>query len=199
MKKEIVQAGDPVLREVAKLVAKKDITSRKITGVISRMKELLKKEEFGVAMAAPQIGESLRIFVIAGKAFKPPSELPSQRSSDLAEDGARPFARKVPTPNDMVFINPELIRLSKNTEEMTEGCLSVRNQYGSVMRHEKASIKALDEQGKEFTYHGSRLIGHIFQHECDHLEGILYTDKAVHLEDDEGWKKLGEKRKEGTI
>ena len=97
-----------------------------------------------------------------------------------------------------MFINPKLVRLSKAMKEMTEGCLSVRNQYGSVMRHEKASVEAFDENGLPFTYHGSGLIGHIFQHEVDHLEGILYIDKAVSLEEDEGFKKLGAKRKKGT-
>jgi peptide deformylase len=144
------------------------------------MKELLKKEEFGVAIAAPQVGEALRIFVISGKAF-------AKREEEEKE-----------VPPDMVFINPKLMRLSKKKKEMNEGCLSVRNRYGSVVRHEKASVRALDESGKEFVYHGSGLIGHIFQHEIDHLEGVLYTDKAVSLEDDKGWKKLKEKRTKGA-
>lgn len=61
------------------------------------------------------------------------------------------------------------------------------------MRHEKASVKALDEKGRQFTYHGSELLGHIFQHEYDHLEGILYIDKAVRVEDDKNWDRMGEK------
>ena len=170
MKDHIVQAGDPVLRGIAKPVAKKDIGSAKITKVIARMKKALAAEDFGVAIAAPQIGEPLRIFVISGKAFAP-----------VVKEGEK----APPTPPDRVFINPEITRLSRKKHEMSEGCLSVRGKYGTVVRHEKASIKALDENGKTITYHGSELIGHIFQHECDHLEGILYTDKAVHLEEDE--------------
>lgn len=184
MEDHIVQVGDPVLREKAKPVLKKDIGSRKLKAIIKRMNSLLDREDFGVAIAAPQIGESLRLFVIAGKAFKKPVE-------EGEEDTQK-------TPPNRVFINPKLLRLSKATKEMTEGCLSVRNQYGSVIRHEKASVEALDENGLPFTYHGSGLIGHIFQHEADHLEGILYIDKAVHLEEDEGFKKLGAKRKKGT-
>jgi peptide deformylase len=178
-KDPIVQEGDPVLRQVAKPVAKKDIGSPKVRRVIKRMREALAKENFGVAIAAPQIGESLRIFVIAGKAFGKPKE------------GESPLP-------DKIFINPELMRLSKKTSKMTEGCLSVRNVYGSVMRHEKASVKALDENGNPSTYHGSGLIGHIFQHECDHLDGVLYIDKAASLEKDHGWEKLGAKRKKGA-
>ena len=69
MKDPIVQAGALVLRQKAKPVAKKDITSPAIQKIIAHMKKALSKEDFGVAIAAPQIGEPLRIFVIAGKAF----------------------------------------------------------------------------------------------------------------------------------
>ncbi len=68
---------------------------------------------------------------------------------------------------------------------MSEGCLSVRGTYGTVLRHEKATVVAYDQRGKQFTYHGSGLIAHIFQHEIDHLNGILYIDKAIKLEEDE--------------
>ncbi|HVV15396.1 MAG TPA: peptide deformylase [Candidatus Paceibacterota bacterium] len=183
MKDHIVQIGDPVLREVAKPVAKKDIGSRKLSGIIKRMTDLLNKEEFGVAIAAPQIGESLRIFVVSGRAFVP-------RAGEGEEERDVPPAK--------VFINPKLTRLSRSKKEMSEGCLSVRDKYGSVIRHEKATVEALDEKGRPFIYHGSGLIGHIFQHETDHLDGILYIDKAVHLEDDEGFKKLGARRKKGA-
>jgi peptide deformylase len=167
MKELVTQVGEEVLRQVAKPVAKKDITSRKIRGVIARMKKVLGGEEYGVAIAAPQIGHSLRIFVVAGRALLP---------EDAPEDAKRP--------PDMVFINPEITRLSRAKREMAEGCLSVRGKYGTVMRHERASVKALDEAGKPFTYNGTGLVAHIFQHEYDHLDGILYIDKAKKLTDD---------------
>lgn len=176
VKDKVVQEGDPLLRQVAKSVAKGDIRSRALTALIARMKKVLASEEFGVAIAAPQVGESVRLFVVAGKVF--------------AKEGVEE------TPADKVFINPVLSRLSKKKREMTEGCLSVRHKYGSVVRHEKATVKALDENGKEFTYHGSDLIAHIFQHECDHLDGILYIDKAVKLEEDEDLKGAREKFKD---
>jgi len=181
MKDLIVQAGEPVLRGKAKPLAKKDIGSAKVAKVIARMKKALAKEPFGVALAAPQIGEPLRIFVIAGKVF----------AQEIKEGEKAP-----PTPPDRVFINPEIKRLSKKKKEMSEGCLSVRGKYGTVMRHEKASIKALDENGKAITYHGADLVGHIFQHECDHLDGVLYTDKAIRLEEDEDMQSARTKLKE---
>ena len=174
-KDPVVQVGSAVLRQIAKSLSKKDITSRKIAGIVKRMKTVLTKEGFGVAIAAPQIGESLRIFVIAGKAFS------------IAKENKNPLP-------DKVFINPEITIVSKSKKEMTEGCLSVRNKYGAVPRHEKVSIKALDETGKSLSYHASGLVGQIFQHEIDHLNGILYIDKATAVVDDEEWKELKEKR-----
>ena len=79
---------------------------------------------------------------------------------------------------------------------MEEGCLSVRHKYGTVVRHEKATVKALDENGKPLTYHGTGLVAHIFQHECDHLDGVLYIDKAVELEEDEDLKSARQKLRE---
>jgi peptide deformylase len=169
------------------------------------MKKTLAGENFGVAIAAPQIGESLRIFVIAGRAFLTDEEKKGFEEQELdeeslAESSRRPedFSKQVPA--DRVFINPVLTRLSRKKKEMSEGCLSVRGMYGTVMRHEKATVQALDEHGKPFTYHGSGLIAHIFQHEYDHLDGILYIDKAIHMEEDpdmdmkEARKKVKEKR-----
>ena len=169
------------MRGTAKAVAKKDIGSAKIIKIIECMKKALAKEAFGVAIAAPQIGEPLRIFVISGKVFAP-----------VLKEGEK----ALPPPPDRVFINPEITRLSRKKVEMSEGCLSVRGKYGTVMRHAKASIKALDENGKAITYHGAELVGHIFQHECDHLDGILYTDKALQLEEDEDMQSARQKLKD---
>jgi peptide deformylase len=173
----IVQVGDPVLHKKAKTIDPKDINGKKLQALIAKMKRVLRDEDYGVALAAPQVGESLRLFVIAGKALKGDDEDAS-------------------TPEDKVFINPELMRLSRKKAEMSEGCLSVRGKYGSVVRHEKASARALDEHGKPFVHHGTGLVAHIFQHECDHLDGILYIDKAVHLEEDDDLKGARTKLKE---
>lgn len=189
MKDKVVQVGDPVLRQRAKAVAKKDIGSRKVQGLIKRMRDVLAHEEFGVAIAAPQVNESLRIFVIAGKVFAKPAE----NSAPPGGPGrSRPEAA---VPPDKVFINPVITKLSKKKVEMTEGCLSVRHKYGAVMRHERATVRAQDEHGNPFVYNGSGLLGHIFQHEADHLDGVLYTDKAVKVEEDENWEKLGKARR----
>jgi peptide deformylase len=119
-------------------------------------------------LAAPQIAVPLRIFVIAGKAF--------------LYDGGEEISGKA-VPPDMVFINPEIVKLSKKTNILPEGCLSVRWLYGKTVRAEKAKVRAYDEHGKRFEYGGSGLIAQIFQHETDHLNGILFTDHAVDIKD----------------
>lgn len=169
MQDPIIQSGDSVLRAQAKPVPISAVGTPEITRVIVAMKKALAPEEHGVAIAAPQIGESLRIFVIAGKAFT------------RAE--GRPDDDESIAPPDRVFINPEITRTSRATSLMSEGCLSVRGLYGSVRRHEKATVRALDEHGKAFTMHGSGLIAQIFQHEIDHLNGTLFIDKAESLDE----------------
>jgi peptide deformylase len=190
-KDPVLQVGSPVLRAIAKPIAKKDIRSRKLQSVIKRMKGILAKEPYGVAIAAPQVGESLRLFVVAGKIFtskagKARGEHRTVQPTTVSEAAALPA-------EDRVFINPEITRASKKKKEMSEGCLSVRGKYGSVLRHEKVTLKALDERGKPITYHGAGLIGHIFQHEVDHLNGILYTDKTITLIDEEELKEVSER------
>ena len=66
---------------------------------------------------------------------------------------------------------------------MMEGCLSVRPIYGKVRRATRAIVEAYDEHGKKFTKEGSGLLAHIFQHEMDHLEGVLFIDKAKELQE----------------
>ncbi len=164
----IVSREDPVLRKEAKKVHVADIKTKKIKDIIHKMKAALAKEEDGVAIAAPQIGESLRIFVVSGKVLT--KDYPDAKEGENI-------------PEDMVFINPEFIKLSKKKEKMTEGCLSVRWLYGDVERSTKATIKAHNEKGEPFTRGASGLLAQIFQHETDHLNGILFTDNAENIED----------------
>lgn len=168
----IVQDGDPVLRAVAAPVALADISSKEIRDVLARMNKALDKEHDGVAIAAPQIGVSLRIFIVSRKAFA---------IDDEERTGEKPSVLNMPERN-MIVINPEIIKLSKRKVTVPEGCLSVRWMYGNTHRHEKALIRGYDEHGKAFTYGGSGLLAQIFQHEIDHLNGILFSDHATDLE-----------------
>lgn len=159
----IVQNGDPVLRELAQTVPIMDITSPKIRKIIADMKIALASQDDGVAIAAPQIGQPLRIFVVSGAVLS---------SADPKYTGG-----------DIVFINPELTKLSREKHDVEEGCLSVRWLYGKVKRSQKATIRGYDETGKRVLRGASGLLAQVFQHETDHLDGVLFIDKAHDVKD----------------
>lgn len=167
---EIVQSENPVLRKIAKDVPVADITKPKIRKIILNMITALDGQNDGVAIAAPQIGVSLRIFVVSGRIFDE-DFIRGKGSTD------GDLYQKARTP-DIVFINPILTKISKDRKLMPEGCLSVRPIYGKVRRATRATIEAYDENGNKFSKNASGLLAHIFQHETDHLDGILFTDKA---------------------
>ena len=155
---KIVQEPHEVLRNPASIVAASEIGSEKIKKIIKDMSEALSREEDGVAIAAPQIGVPLRIFLISQKASKKFDKY-------------------------LVFINPEIIKLGRKKEEMSEGCLSVRWKYGLVKRSLTTTVRALNEDGNEFVMRGEGLLSQIFQHEVDHLNGVLFIDKARDIKD----------------
>jgi peptide deformylase len=162
---EIVQNGHPALREISKEVDLKDIGSKNIKKILKDMSQALSSQNDGVAIAAPQIGINLRIFTISGNVFD--------------EDFSRKEGKtKEQKHKDVVCINPIFKKMSKDRKLMSEGCLSVRPLYGKVRRATKATIEAYDQDGKKFTLSGNGLLAHIFQHEIDHLDGILFIDKA---------------------
>jgi peptide deformylase len=170
--KEIVQQDNKVLRKVAEQVLVKDISSTKIQKIITEMKESLLSQYDGVAIAAPQIGYSVRIFIVSGRIF-----------DERFKRGAGIPANEPANKPDMVFINPEFMKMSKKKKLLPEGCLSVRWLYGDVKRSTNATVTAYDEHGKKFTKVGSGLLAQIFQHETDHLDGILFIDKAENVEE----------------
>ncbi len=135
------------------------------------MSASLKSQDDGVAIAAPQIGYSLRIFVVSGKIFTPPRPMDTPPSQ----------GEKI---RDMVFINPKISKLSRKKEWVPEGCLSVRPLYGKTFRSVKATVTAYDENGKKFVRGGSGLLAQIFQHETDHLNGILFIDHAKDVKEE---------------
>ena len=162
----IVQKGDSVLRDTARKVELDQIKTPHIQKIISNMKIALESQIDGVAIAAPQIGIPLRIFVVSKRA-----EILTQGEENMSKD-------EIAKLTDLIYINPEIKKLSKTKMRMDEGCLSVRYLYGKVDRAEKATITAYDEEGKKFTQGASGLMAQIFQHEIDHLNGILFIDKA---------------------
>jgi peptide deformylase len=180
----ILQRSAPVLHARAESVNKKDFDSPHLKKIIAKMVAALEKEEDGVAIAAPQIGIPLRIFVVSHRAFEfadqegtPPPE--DNSSKIIASDESK---NSKPKYLNMIFINPEITKLSRKRNWAPEGCLSVRWLYGEVSRAEKATVRGYDEHGKPFTRGGSGLLAQIFQHETDHLNGVLFIDKARNVE-----------------
>ncbi len=179
--KKILQKESPVLREIAKIVPTDTISTPKIQKIIEELKVALASQDDGVAIAAPQIGYSLRIFVVSGKVKEIIKE-EKETGGDERKITKKEKTDKTELP-DTVYINPVIKKISKKRKILEEGCLSVRFLYGKVSRSDKAIVEAYDEHGKKFTRGGSGLLAQIFQHETDHLNGILFIDKAKYVEE----------------
>lgn len=161
----IRQVGDVILRKTAESVPKIVFGTKKLSDIINEMELILDTQPDGVALAAPQIGILYRIFIVR-----------YDRLIETVVDGKAP-----PAPSIGIYINPKIIRISHKEEDMEEGCLSVRGIYGKVHRHNRTKIHAYTIDGKEFERGGGGLLAQIFQHETDHLNGILFIDRTDNL------------------
>jgi len=168
---KILDRDNPILRQKAKIVSAKEQKTPRFKKIIRDMKTALDGEDDGVAIAAPQIGVPLRVFVISPKVF------------DIVSSKTEKAGIKKVAPKHIICINPSVVKSSKEKMIVEEGCLSVRYLYGDVKRASKIKIRATDERGKNFEIGGSGLLAQIFQHEIDHLDGILFTDKATNIHD----------------
>ncbi len=152
----IMTEGDEVLRKKSKEVT--EITPKILT-LLDDMKDTLIKAQ-GVGLAAPQVGILRRIFII----------------DEGIEEGVTRIVE---------FINPRIIK-TQGEQDGVEGCLSVPGKKGDVLRPMTVTVEATNRKGEKFTYTGTELIGRCLSHEYDHLDGILYIDKAsIVLDDDE--------------
>ena len=160
----ILAYGDPVLRKVSK-----DITKDypKLDELISNMTETMKNAQ-GVGLAAPQIGRDIRLFLIDASPFAESDELEEEEKLFL-----QGFNR--------IFINAQIIDEEGDEWVFNEGCLSIPNINEDVSRNETVSIEYLDENFEQKTDTLSGLAARIFQHEYDHIEGVLFTDKLSSL------------------
>ena len=160
----IVAYGDPVLRKVAVAI---DATYPDLEKLITNMKETMYNAS-GVGLAAPQIGKAIRLFLIDASPFA--------EDDDLSEE-----ERTVLKSFNRVFINPKILEEDGEEWLFNEGCLSIPEVREDVSRQPKITIEYQDEN---FTIHTETLEGlaaRVFQHEYDHIEGILFTDKLSTL------------------
>ena len=157
-KREIIQLGHAILRKKAKKVA--DIQSYFIRALIEDLFVTM-NESNGVGIAAPQIAESYRLFIVA-----PHSNL---RYPDVLEI------------EPIVAINPTITWFSDEKEEDWEGCLSVPEIRGLVPRAKSIKIAYTTQAGTECESTFSDFTARVFQHECDHLQGVVFVDRATKI------------------
>jgi peptide deformylase len=154
--REILTSEQPVLRQKAKKIKRVDTSTHKL---IDDMFESMHAAK-GLGLAAPQIGVSLRVLVV---------ELPK----DEEDPGSgEPIA----------LVNPEIVK-SEGEQFGEEGCLSIPGYVGMVRRRMKVTVKGLNRKGKEVRVKGEGLLARALQHEIDHLDGVLFTDRLEKPED----------------
>lgn len=154
--REIVTVPDEVLRRKAHRVTSFDKDLQK---VIDDMVETM-REAPGVGLAAPQIGLSSRLIVV------------EYEENDQVEDSPKKL---------YVVANPEIIKASTETEMGIEGCLSIPGLVGEVERSLEVVVRGQNRRGQQLKIKAKGWLARIFQHEIDHLDGVLYTDRAVRV------------------
>lgn len=161
--KEILTSEHPVLRQKAKKVKRVDASTQKL---IDDMLDSMRAAR-GLGLAANQIGVALRVLVI---------EMPAEETDDSVE--ALPKAKRNVkySGEQYVLVNPELVK-AEGEQFGEEGCLSIPGYVGLVRRAMKVTVKGLDRKGKEVKIQREGLLARALQHEIDHLDGILFTDR----------------------
>lgn len=158
---KLVPENHPALHAIAEEITQEEIESGFVAKLVKDMKAALKTYSVdgfvAVAIAAPQIGVQKRLFLIDDQS-KDRNSLPS-----------------------MVAINPKIVKVSKKTHVVGEGCLSIPEYYGTVKRHKNIVMQATDEHGNTYERGAGGLLAQIIQHENDHLDGILFTDRALEV------------------
>ena len=160
----IVAYGDPVLRKVGTEI---DKDYPQLEKLIADMKETMYNAQ-GVGLAAPQIGKAIRLFLIDASPFAD--------DEDLSEED-----RKALENFNHVFINAKIVEETGDEWAFNEGCLSIPDVREDVFRQETITIEYQDENFEKHTQTLSGLAARVFQHEYDHIEGILFTDKLSSL------------------
>lgn len=159
--RRIVHVGDPVLREKARRVRE---FNEELGTLIDDMTETMLAAP-GVGLAAPQVGVNQRVIVVRLQDDEESREEFGELAGKLFE-----------------VVNPEIIKASRELVDGVEACLSVPGYFGSVCRAKSVVIKGQDRHGQEIRIKAYDWLARVFQHEIDHLDGILYTDLA-----DERW------------
>jgi peptide deformylase len=156
--RQVVEIGDPVLRERARELSPDEIASPEIQGLIDDLIET-KRATHGAGIAANQVGEAVRVAIV-----------------EVEEDNPR-YPYKPPIPLT-VIVNPTVEPVGDETVEINEGCLSVPDLRGYLPRHLAVRVRYLDREGTEHEEVKRGLTAGTFQHEVDHLDGVLFVDRG---------------------
>ena len=156
--------GDPVLRRIGKEIDKE---YPELEQLIENMKETM-HNAFGVGLAAPQIGKAIRLFIVDTSPFAEDKEL---------DDDERAFLKDY----NKVFINAKMIKEEGDEWAFSEGCLSIPDIREDVFRNEEITIEYYDENFEKHKEVINGLAARVVQHEYDHIEGVLFTDKVSSL------------------
>ena len=156
----IIAYGNPVLKKKCQEIPK---DYKRLNELISNMWETMYASS-GVGLAAPQIGLSIKIFIVDTSPFSDDTKLDINERNKLSD-----FKK--------VFINPELIAISNEFNTFNEGCLSIPDVREDVVRENEISIKYYDENFIKNELKLDGLRARVVQHEFDHIQGVLFTDK----------------------
>jgi peptide deformylase len=159
---KVARMGHPVLRTRAQPIERSGIKSAVVQRLIDDMMDTM-TEYHGVGLAAPQVHESVRLFVVAFDPAQP--ELPEDQP-------AEPFA----------ILNPEIAPLGDEIVEDWEGCLSIPDIRGRVPRLRELRLRAHDRKGDRFELRLQNFQARVIQHETDHLDGVLFFDRMRSFE-----------------
>ena len=189
-KRSIVINPQKILRGPTKEIPVSAIPTKKIQNLIEDMKATLAETPNGVGLAAPQVGESLRLFIASEEAeeidrAEKKKGKSVRRGKILTDAGEEEEAYEKRVWKHYTFINPKMLNRSRTKIDRAEGCLSVPKKFGDVKRFEKITVEAYDENGKKFTRGTARFFARVIQHELDHLDGALFIDKARNLIDED--------------
>jgi peptide deformylase len=163
----IATLPDPVLRRKAHKIT---VVDKDLQVLIDNMIETM-REAPGVGLAAPQVSQSIRLVVV--------------EYGEEDEDGAEATPKKL-----YVMINPEIVAVSEEREMGIEACLSIPNLAGEVERYSAILVKGLNRFGKPSRIKAEGWLARIFQHEIDHLDGVVFPDRATRV-----WKPSREEEK----
>jgi peptide deformylase len=166
--RQIVTLPESVLRRKAKPITKFD---KGLQTLIDDMIETM-RDAPGVGLAAPQVGVSERLAVI---------EYAEEEDDEDEAEGAGENPKPSKPKQLFVIINPEIVKTSEEKVNGIEGCLSIPGLVGEVERHEEIQVKALNRYGKPIKLKVDGWMARIFQHEIDHLNGVLFTDLSTRI------------------